>query len=696
MAISANINRSIIFSSVLIFAGARLIGDSLLFIMKKLDSDTIFIWKTVSALALVFSLMAYLFYEYIKTGAFSEKNLKDSYFKDISKLMVTSVVLLLIKFFLPETVSAYLLEKSILHLIFSDIVTILYMYAAVLTFYNLYKWAFIRKHKKTRILIRSVIVLYAFIFVMEYVNVYADSNFINIAKIITLISTFVLMKMLFSNNSWMTTLTRKKKIQLLWMSFFSAVLMIILCYYSLNDDTNLHSSLMYFMGGASLVTGYPFFCGAVYFTKMFFSTIGALPTSEIMDRRSYEIQSLTYLNKIIADAVEFENLLKTVASLALSSTGATFSWIELFKADNSIDKIYSENINPEDVLVMRSDEELNKVMISIDNALLIESIPEEVKYGTVFTKINFANSLIIIPLYYKSKKIGNLLVASKEEYGLDTDDISVLNAFRDNVSIAIENAKLLEDSIEKEKYKQEIALAKNMQDKLLPRKVPVTPDYSIAAFSRSAEVVGGDYYDFLELKNGKTCILIGDVSGKGITASFYMAQLKGVAMSVAKEAETAAEMLKKINATLYRKMDRQMYITLSAVVLDGADGAISFARAGHMPTVIKTNNGIAFHTPKGFGIGLASSKLFDVSIEEMSVKLNKNDVCFLFTDGVNELRNPNGEDFGYDSLKQILSSRVYESADAIVNSFLDNLDVYLGDAKQLDDITIVAFQKKND
>ncbi len=697
MNLKPNISRSVILSSLLIFAGIRLLGDTLLFLVKKLDTDTIILWKSVSTLSIVFSLFVFFFFNAIKGGKYSEKSLKDNYFSDSLKLLGFSIALIFAGVLQPETVSAYLLERSLINLIFNDIVSLAYLALSVNSLYILFKWASINKHKKTKGLLRSIVVLFVSIFLIEFVNSFTNTGFLGTAEMSILVVAIGVVYLLFGNNSWLAVLPKRKKLQSLWISLTLSILMGLLAANAIGTENSVHSSLTYFMGGGGIIAGFPFFCAVILFARLFFSTIGALPTSEIVERRTFEVQSLTYLNRIIANTIEFDNLLKTINQLAINGTGANYAWVEIFNSENKIDKLYSEQVKHEKIQSLHDDEFVNKLLVELQEPLLFQSLNEEIEHHPYLSAFNFAASLIIVPLYFKTAKIGNLIVLSDEEYGLDADSLNVLNAFKDNISIAIENAKLLEDSIEKEKYKQEIALAKDMPDKLLPKQVPQHNSYSIAAFTNSAEVVGGDYYDIVYLKNGKMCLLIGDVSGKGISAAFYMAQLKGVVMSQAKESETAAEILRRINSVLYGKMDKQMYITLSALVIDDEDGNISFARAGHMPTIIKSKSGITFHQPKGFGIGLVPSAMFDKNLEDVFITLQTDDICFLFTDGVNELRDSNDEEFGYDHLKHILSTNVFSNADSIIENMKMQLAEFSKNTKQLDDITImsVIFQGKD-
>ncbi|MFA6571850.1 MAG: SpoIIE family protein phosphatase, partial [Bacteroidota bacterium] len=266
------------------------------------------------------------------------------------------------------------------------------------------------------------------------------------------------------------------------------------------------------------------------------------------------------------------------------------------------------------------------------------------------------------------------------------------SAFSDNVSVAFENARLVKDSIEKERYKRELLLAREIEEKLLPRILPKINNYSLSAFSSPAEEVGGDYYDLVHLKDGKPCLLIGDVSGKGISAAFHMAQLKGVVLAVAPESSGASDILKRINATLYGAMEKQMYITLSAVVVNDENGNITIARAGHMPFLFKHNGDITSILPKGIGIGLAEKSFFNANIEETDCIMQKGDICLLFTDGVNELQNHKNEEFGINSLKQVLRYEIHKNIENLLSDIRIQLKNYSGNVPPHDDMTIVALE----
>ncbi|MFP4529399.1 MAG: GAF domain-containing SpoIIE family protein phosphatase, partial [Candidatus Kapaibacterium sp.] len=441
-----------------------------------------------------------------------------------------------------------------------------------------------------------------------------------------------------------------------------------------------------FIDAAALICG-------VYSLRIFFATVAALPTSEIVERRTSEISSLTYLNRYIAASIKSDNsyLIDTVTKLALQSSGAVAAWTELYEPDGG-ETLCCPTPNVSEERLRRAKENINiqKRLRELRKTLLIESIPENEEFSFLQREMPFANSMIIVPLFSGDTKIGNLFVVHNDEFGFEQDDVKVLSAFSDNVSIALENSRLVKESIEKEHYKRELMLAREMQKKLLPQELPHMENFSLGAFSLPAEEVGGDYYEICRLKGGDICMLIGDVSGKGMTAAFYMAQLKGVALSHAPECGDPAELLRRINATMYGSMEKQMFITLSAITIDESNCRIMMARAGHMPAIIRKNGLIEIVRPDGIGIGLAPAEVFDKSMELYQSEFEFGDSCLLFTDGVNELRNEKGHDFGYEPLEKIVGRSGYDTAEELIKIIIDNLQNFSGSNPAHDDMTVIA------
>ncbi len=404
------------------------------------------------------------------------------------------------------------------------------------------------------------------------------------------------------------------------------------------------------------------------------------------------------MNQIIAQTIDLDNLIDTVTRLAFNASNATSAWTTL-RINNKIAILAYNNKDENKISQLLDNDEFRNELISIDQPVFIDSMEEykEPLLYKVITQIDFANSLISIPLYAGDEKIGNISVLHIDEYGFDQEDLHVLKAFSDNVNIAIENARLLQESFEKERYKSELLIARDIEQKLLPQHLPDIKNYKLEAFTIPAKEVGGDYYDLVYLKNGKPCILVGDVSGKGMSAAFYMAQLKGVVLAVAREAVSPKDILTRINETLYSNMDRQVFITISALSIDDSNGKVTFARAGHMPILTQDGDDMELHIPKGIGVGLTNGTIFRENIEEKTINLPVNGRCILFTDGVNELRNSSNEEYGYNNLKQILISSVYNNSDNVIKIIENDLRSYAKNMNQHDDMTVflITYTNKN-
>ncbi len=446
-----------------------------------------------------------------------------------------------------------------------------------------------------------------------------------------------------------------------------------------------------FAYGANAVVVAPYFFAVGYFFRLFFATLMSLPTSQVLELQNYEIRSLSYINSIVANSVDIDKLLSTVLESAQYSSEATCSWIELYPSKYNNEIIFTKNVSKDAINQIYKQGTLKEYFKELNKSLLIPSIPEGANiFNNDLLYIFFGKSLIAVPLKANDEKIGMLFVLHIDEYRFELNKVYILEAFCNQVSIALVNAGLLQESLEKERYRKELLLAKEMEEKLLPQKLPKFKNYTISAFSLPAIVVGGDYYDIVILKNNKPCILIGDVSGKGMSAAFYMALLKGVVLAVASESTGAADILRRINATLFGAMEKHTYITLAALVLENAQGDVTYSRAGHIPALLKINNEIVTATPKGLGVGLAQKNTFDLILEEQRFKLNNNDACVLFTDGLTELTNVQNEDFGYEHLKQILNSGVLTSSEVLIEEIKEEIHKFSRNEIEHDDLTMIT------
>lgn len=249
---------------------------------------------------------------------------------------------------------------------------------------------------------------------------------------------------------------------------------------------------------------------------------------------------------------------------------------------------------------------------------------------------------------------------------------------------------------QEERIKQELRIARNVQESFLPVRPPEFEHLELAGICKPAHETGGDYYDFVQLDDHRLAVAIGDVSGKGIQAAFYMTFIKGILHSLCREIESPAELLKKTNRLFCENAPRGIFISLAYGIIDLDKQEFRFARAGHNPALrLNSERGeIEELQPKGIGIGLAPGRSFDANIEEMTIKLSEDDALVLYTDGIVEALNKNHTFYGTHRLTNVLAKHGDTSAVNMVNVLSEDLKTYIGKAKQHDDMTVVIMKLK--
>lgn len=249
------------------------------------------------------------------------------------------------------------------------------------------------------------------------------------------------------------------------------------------------------------------------------------------------------------------------------------------------------------------------------------------------------------------------------------------------------------------RMKQELEFARQVQMSFLPRRMPDVPGVDAAALCIAASEVGGDYYDFVDLGNGRLAVAIGDVSGKGIQAAFYMTLVKGFLRSLVRQFDSPADVLRHLNALFCENAPRGTFISMIFGILDVNAGTFTFARAGHNPLIlqrVKPGEGASaqpiFAQPRGLGIGMVKGARFDTRIEEQTLDLTTGDTVVLYTDGFSEAMNPARVLYGDDRLALSVHELGERTAAEIVSGLATGVQHFAGSAPQHDDMTIVVLK----
>ena len=323
------------------------------------------------------------------------------------------------------------------------------------------------------------------------------------------------------------------------------------------------------------------------------------------------------------------------------------------------------------------------------NGFMIHSAPENILSQLRHKKTD--ENGLVMPMTVKDELFGILFFAlpkNQEKFELKQQRFAATLAGQ--AALALENAMLYEDLREQERLKRELEIAREVQKKLLPTKMPEILGFQIDGICQSAFEVGGDYFDFFELDNNQIGIAIADVTGKGTSASFYMAELKGMMLQLTSNFLSPQTLLIELNKKLFRNLDRQMFVTMTYAILDVENKKISFARAGHNPLLkINANGSHQFLTPDGIGLGLESGELFDKKIEEVTLDLDSDEILVFYTDGITEAMNLTLDEFGEGRLLDNLIVKKGENVVQMREHLLKSLNQFLDGAPLHDDITMV-------
>ncbi|HAY37320.1 MAG TPA: hypothetical protein DCY57_10190, partial [Bacteroidetes bacterium] len=246
-----------------------------------------------------------------------------------------------------------------------------------------------------------------------------------------------------------------------------------------------------------------------------------------------------------------------------------------------------------------------------------------------------------------------------------------------------------------ERVKRELEIAQEVQSFFLPQKMPVIPGLELSGMCLSATEVGGDYYDFIELDDGRMALILGDVSGKGIQAAFFMTLVKGITQTLSRLYTSPAEVMRKLNHLFYQNAPNGTFISAIYGVYDPSNRSFVFSRAGHNPAIFyqaKKATASAL-IPEGMAIGFTDSSMFDSRIAETTVYLSEGDVMVFYTDGFSEAMNRARELYGDERLQEKVAAIGTRSASAILRLVTEDVHHFIEGMGRTDDMTMVVLKQ---
>src|SRR5437667_1694489 len=307
-----------------------------------------------------------------------------------------------------------------------------------------------------------------------------------------------------------------------------------------------------------------------------------------------------------------------------------------------------------------------------------------------------ATSVMVAPLLYAKQNMGVLALAnSRMGSPFSQNDFVVFKSITEQSAFALYNAIIYSEANEKKRLDHDLAIARDIQRILLPAEAPIVNGFEISGMNVPARQVSGDYFDYIKVDDERLGVAIADVSGKGVPASLIMAICRSVLRSQAMANPSPADVLQKVNRQLYPDIKEDMFISMAYLVLDHVSGGVEPAHTVHDAPLLyqqKSQNVTPLKTP-GMVVGIDSGDVFDRLTTDVAVPLERNDCILLYTDGITEALDNEGNEFGLERTMVSVQSSAIEGAQAIVTRLIDDLRNFVGSTPQNDDITMIAIRK---
>ena len=290
-----------------------------------------------------------------------------------------------------------------------------------------------------------------------------------------------------------------------------------------------------------------------------------------------------------------------------------------------------------------------------------------------------------VPIIASGQPLGILNVATQDWQFLTAADLQLLSAVGAQVAIALERARLYDVThAQRLRLERELDLAREVQESLLPEALPQIPGFSLAADWRSALEMAGDFYDIFPLPDGRWGIVVADVSDKGAAAAMYMAMTRSLIRASASNQSNPAAALTEVNQRLLAHSTSDMFVTVFYAVLDAGAQTLTYANAGQNPPLLRRiSGGIEKLTRTGAALGV----LEEFTLSDASLILAPGDTLVIYTDGVTDARNPQGEEYGTTRLAEALLNAAPSDAGHLLDHLTSDLAAFTQDVPPFDDIT---------
>ena len=352
-------------------------------------------------------------------------------------------------------------------------------------------------------------------------------------------------------------------------------------------------------------------------------------------------------------------------------------------------RVNDKSLKDQKILVSQS---IIDMAVDKNSSILTSDAMADTRFKAMESIIKFnIHSAMCVPLWNNKEIIGIIYsdrISNLEQF--KDEDLKLLTLLANLAAVKIENAKLIEQAIEKEKMEKELALAAKIQEDFLPKENPPCKKFEIVGYNIPCYQVGGDYYDFIDIDPSRLGIVVADVSGKGVGASLLMASLRAALQSEVHAKYNIKEMAVKLNNFVHRSSASSGFITFFFCELNKESGELKYINAGHNPPLIIDKKGkITRLESSGLCLGMFPASTYEVK----KVTINDGEMAVLYTDGITESRNKDNKEFDEKGLIKLLRKHPKLKASKILKKVNEELESFTAGADRMDDMTLVIIQR---
>ena len=339
---------------------------------------------------------------------------------------------------------------------------------------------------------------------------------------------------------------------------------------------------------------------------------------------------------------------------------------------------------------VRADDPVFQALAARDKPVFFDEFGEEGPSSELLPRLREWGCRVLVPIREQDSLTGVLFLSEKVSgFRYSYEDINLLSVLTNQLAAGLTNARLYVEALEKQKLEEELNVARQIQQQLLPQSDPCGPGYTVASFAHPSRQVGGDYYDYFPRPEGRLGMVVADVSGKGVPAALLVSQLQAILRAEVRTNKSLPDIISAVNEILVETTSPEKFATLFYGDWDPAARELAYVNAGHNYPIVMRRDGTSEQLHTG---GLVLGVMPQTCFEHGRLRLAPGDVLLMYTDGLSELRNPAGEEYGEERIVRFLTDSRHLSAETIKNKLVREANRFALGEIGFDDLTFIILK----